>query len=141
MLLDKNRNGPHEVTIRYKWYTRDGLRFVPETPEEWKNRAGKRGEGARKAKEAEDEAAQILALCGVIERLSALGEPITERALRSYRKEIGCAEKALPKVVAAAIEAKALQRDPDRKTRGGGRPLVTVEGWRDRLTPPPRGQI
>jgi hypothetical protein len=70
------------VATVYRWHTRTGLRFVPESREEWNARCGKRGESQRAAvRRAADDAQSIVALCEVVERITAAREAVTERAL------------------------------------------------------------
>ena len=77
--------------------------------------------------------AQLVALCAVVERLSAAGETVTERALRAHLPKIGCGWHDVPKVVLDGLEAGVLTRSAQKVQGGGKGPLTTLPGWQGLL--------
>ncbi len=127
LTLDKNRTGRSGVSTVYRWQTRTGLRFVPETIQEHASRGADRG-----TKSSAPTTKQVTALCELVERISAAQENATETRLRTQHRDIGCTYHAVVGLILHCKE-KGLVRALDRKVRGGGTPLTVIEGWRGKL--------
>lgn len=120
VILDKNRYGRNGVGLNFRWHTRTGLRFIPETEEEWKARSGEANPRRR------DDSAQRGALVDKVAELAAAGVVVTRNGLRPHAAEIGVARDSIVALVDSAILHCELQEVP-KPGRGGGKMLLPLE--------------
>lgn len=115
VLVDKNRHGRNGVTLQFRWHTRTGLRFVPETEDEWRVRTGSRP--------GQDQDDLRLRLVELVAELVKAGVRPSRRSLRPHAKDLGVTRDALEAIVDRCIVEGELTEERVGG-RGGGTVLV-----------------
>jgi hypothetical protein len=125
LTFDKNRSGRTGISTAFRWHTRTGLRFVPETKEEH--------DGHRVGDASFPTPESLAALCVLVERLQTANEKVTDTKLRGLYKDIGVVARDVPRLILAAIERKVLRRTGEKARGGGNGPLTTAPEWQETL--------
>jgi hypothetical protein len=123
--LDKNRYGRSDVGLNFRWHTRTGLRFVPESEEEWKKRAGEKP----RPDDSEHRAAVVLTIADLV----SAGVRVTRRSMQARASDLGVTRDALYTLIDSAIVHGELTEE--RAGRGGGMVLVPTGKGLEDMTP------
>jgi len=127
VILDKNRYGRQGVGLNFRWHTRTGLRFVPESEADWKARSGEAN------LRRHDDSAQRALVVAKVATLAAGGVVVTRGGLRPHAPEIGVPRDAIGALVDSAILHGELQ-ETAKPGRGGGKMLLPLESTTGKLT-------